>query len=51
MYQSPSNKIGGVAGANCDVTTVILGSVVSLNRGFKCVYYWETVLSYDRATL
>jgi len=32
MYQAPSNKIGVVAGANSDVTTVILGSVFSLNR-------------------
>jgi hypothetical protein len=41
MCQAPSNKIGGVAGANCDVTTVILVSVISLNRKFKCAYYWE----------
>jgi len=51
MYQAPSNKIGGVAGAKCDVTTVILGSVISLNRRFKCSYYWETMLSCDMATL
>jgi len=51
MYQAPSNKFVGVADANCDVTTVILGSVISLNRQFKCAYYWETVFSCDRAIL